>query len=54
MFENKDLLDWVSKNYTPDNGIGHWLPIDDIGADSITSFQVLEEWTRFKNRKEID
>ena len=50
--ENKDLLDWVSKNYTPDNGIGYWLPIENIDGDSITSFELLEEWNREKLRKE--
>lgn len=35
------LIDWISENYTPDNGIGYWVPSHDNIADSITSEELL-------------
>jgi len=36
------LLNWVSKEYTPDNGIDYWLPSFDNASISITSEAVFE------------
>ena len=36
------LLDWITKNYTPDNGIGYWIANDpQVEDDVITSEQLL-------------
>jgi hypothetical protein len=37
-----DFSDWVSKNYTPDNGIGFWVPSDNIDGEPITSKELVE------------
>ncbi len=46
--EQELLLDWVSKNYTPDNGVGYWLPIFDVDAEPITTKDLLKEWREGK------
>lgn len=35
------FMDWVSKNYIPDNGIGYWVPSDYSHGDAITSEELL-------------
>lgn len=47
--EQELLLDWVSKNYTPDNGVGYWLPIFDVNAEPITTKDLLKEWREGKD-----
>tara|TARA_Y100000592_G_scaffold27336_1_gene43438 strand:+ start:1313 stop:1474 length:162 start_codon:yes stop_codon:yes gene_type:complete len=42
------FIDWISKNYTPDDGIGYWLPSNNNSADSITSEELLRLYIKYK------
>ena len=45
------FMDWITKNYTPDNGIGYWVPSDNNSADPITSEELLILYYEFKQKQ---
>ena len=56
------FMNWVSKNWTPDNGIGHWVPSDNIYLvstgyqldESITTEELIEIYKPIQRDKKLN
>ena len=56
------FMNWVSKNWTPDNGIRHWVPSDNIYLvstgyqldESITTEELIEIYKPIQRDKKLN